>query len=174
MIIRQANTADTGAICAIWNGIVRDTDITFTTVEKSDAEIAADIAARGTAWLVAEEGDQVIGFATYGPFRGGPGYAHTMEHSIHLAPAARGLGAGRALMERLEQVARAEGVHVLVAGISGTNPGAVAFHARLGFEEVGRMPQVGRKGGEWLDLLLMQKILGHEGDTGPDSATASG
>ena len=97
MIIRQAKSTDAPAICAIWNGIVRDSQITFTTVDKTEAQISADIEARGAAYLVAEQKGAVLGFATYGPFRGGPGYAHTMEHSIHLDPDARGRGAGRAL-----------------------------------------------------------------------------
>jgi phosphinothricin acetyltransferase len=62
-------------------------------------------------------------------------------------------------MARLEDVARADDIRVLVAGVSGANAGAVAFHAAIGFREVGRMPKVGRKWGQWLDLVLMQKDL---------------
>ncbi len=159
MNVRQAQIADAEGIAAITNEIIRDTLVTFTTNERSTESIAADIDSRGPAYLVAEGDGQVLGFATYGPFRAGPGYAHCREHTIQLAFEARGQGAGRALMSALEAVARAEGVHVLVAGISSANPGAVAFHAALGFTEVGRMPEVGFKWGNWLDLVLMQKIL---------------
>ncbi|WP_170758670.1 GNAT family N-acetyltransferase [Ruegeria lacuscaerulensis] len=159
MITRQAQVADAAAIAAITNAIIRETLVTFTTDERSAEDIAVDIKNRCPAYLVAEVDGQVVGFATYGPFRSGPGYARCREHTIQLAPEARGRGAGRSLMWALEAVAQAEGVHVLVAGISSANLDAIAFHASLGFSEVGRMPEVGFKWGKWLDLVLMQKIL---------------
>ncbi len=162
MRVRQAQPADAAEIALITNAIIRDTLVTFTSDERSAESIARDIQARGAAFLVAEYQGQVIGFATYAPFRSGSGYAKCREHSIQLADNARGHGFGRALMERLQQVARGEGVHVLVAGISSANPGAIAFHSALGFAEVGHMPEVGHKWGQYLDLVLMQKILSPE------------
>ena len=159
MIVRPAQEADALAIVAIWNAVIADTAVTFTTEPKTEAGIAADIAARGEGFLVLDREAEVLGFATYFPFRGGPGYAFTMEHSIQLAPAAQGQGGGRALMERLEQVARQAGIHSLWAGVSGENPRGVAFHARMGFAEVARLPEVGWKFGRWMDLVLMQKML---------------
>ncbi|MCA0905336.1 N-acetyltransferase family protein [Ruegeria marisrubri] len=162
MIIRPAMGKDAPAIARITNAIIRESLITFTTDERSTTQITKDITARGTGFLIAEHDGQVVGFATYAPFRAGPGYAQTREHSIQLSPDARGKGVGRALMQALEAAARTDGVHVLVAGISSANPGAVAFHAALGFSQVGRMPEVGFKWGQWLDLVLMQKILSPE------------
>ncbi|NOD34662.1 MULTISPECIES: GNAT family N-acetyltransferase [unclassified Ruegeria] len=159
MKVRPARPADALAIAEIANQIIRETLVTFTTDTRSAESIAEDIRARGPGFLVAEIEGRVVGFATFGPFRSGPGYAHSCEHSIQLAPEARGQGVGRALMVALEKAARAKGVHVLVAGISSANPSAVAFHAALGFEQVGVMPQIGYKWGQWLDLVLMQKIL---------------
>lgn len=174
MTVRTARAADAGAVARIANAVIRDTLITFTTDLRQPEDIARQIAARAPRFLVAERDGQVVGHATYGPFRTGPGYAHTAEHSIQLDERARGQGLGRALMARLEAVARDDGIHVLVAGISGANAGGIGFHARLGFAEVGRMPQVGRKAGQWLDLVLMQKILSPRPQAAPDTATASG
>ncbi|MCB1312051.1 MAG: N-acetyltransferase [Sedimentitalea sp.] len=174
MILRAARPEDAAAVCAIANPIIRDTLITFTTRERMAQDVARQIAERGAAFLVAERGGAVAGFATYGPFRSGPGYAASREHTVQLVPEARGRGLGRALMARLEAVASGEGIHVLIAGISAANPAAIAFHAALGYAEVGRMPEVGRKQGRWLDLVLMQKILAAGRHAAPDSAPGPG
>lgn len=174
MKVRQARSGDAAAICGIWNPVIRDSLITFTTDAKTEAGIVADIAARGPAFLVAEAEGAVVGFATYFPFRSGPGYARTVEHSIQLDPAARAQGTGRALMRRLEQVAAGAGVHLMIAAISGANPGAVAFHAHIGFVEVARLPEVGFKAGRWLDLILMQKFLASGRQGAPDFAPGPG
>jgi len=159
MIVRQAEQRDIGPILAFWNPLIRETSVTFTTVEKTADSLAGDMAARGLAFQVIEEQGVVLGFASYGGFRSGPGYARTAEHTVILAQAARGRGLGRALMTRLEDVARAADLHVLVAGVSGENASAIAFHRAIGYSEVARMPEVGRKFGRWLDLVLLQKTL---------------
>ncbi|MEX0286708.1 MAG: N-acetyltransferase family protein [Paracoccaceae bacterium] len=167
MIIRQARPDDVDAICTIWNDMIRDTLITFTTDLKTNEGVAADIIARGTRFLVAEHEGQVLGFATYGPFRPGPGYRYTAEHSIQLAKDARGQGIGRQLLQRLEAVAIDHDIHTLVAGISSAAPESMAFHAAMGFVETARLPAVGFKADQWLDLILMQKRLRAMPDTAP-------
>ncbi|MEO9782603.1 MAG: N-acetyltransferase family protein [Sedimentitalea sp.] len=169
MIVRQARVGDAEAICEIFNPIIRHSTITFTTVERRVDAVQDDIRARGPTFQVLENETEVLGFATFGQFRSGPGYARTAEHSIHLAASLRGRGMGRVLMQRLEQVAIEQGIHVLVAGISGSNPAAVAFHEAIGFDVVGRLPEVGFKAGAYLDLVLMQKILRPRPDGAPDT-----
>lgn len=161
-MIRSATLADAAKIAAIWNHVIRDTAATFNSVEKSDAELAALIAERQAAghgvW-VAEEAGEVLGFVTVAQFRGGVGYAHTLEHTVILVPGKSGRGIGRALMATMEDHARAQGGHSIFAGVSGENPAGVAFHAALGYELVTVLPEVGYKFGRWMDLHLMQKFL---------------
>lgn len=158
MKIRPATTADAPAIAAYWNPLIRGTTITFASAEKTVTEVATMITTR--PWFFVAEADGVIlGHVTCAQFRGGDGYVHSHEHTIIVDPAAKAHGVGRALMATLEDAARAGGVHVMVAGISAENAPALAFHAALGYVETGRMPQVGRKFGRWLDLVLMQKNL---------------
>ena len=158
MIIRAAGTQDAAEIAAIWNDMIRDTLFTFTTEQKTDAGIVAMIADRpGAVWVA--QTDRIVGFVTYAQFRTGPGYLSSVEHSIVLGDGARGQGVGRALMDQACLSAAQQGRHIMVAGISSANIGGVAFHAAMGFQQVGRMPEIARKDGQWLDLILMQKML---------------
>ncbi len=173
MTVRLATQADCAAIAEIWNPVIRETTITFNPVEKSPEDIAAYLREKeesGGATFVAEgEGGQVMGFATYGQFRGGLGYRFTAEHSIVLGEGARGLGIGRQLMAAIEDHARARGIHTIFAGVCTENAAGVAFHKAMGFESRAVLPQVGFKFGRWLDLDLMQKRLGP-----PDSGAKAG
>ena len=144
MIIRAAMPEDAQGICDVWNPLIETTATTFTVDLKAPEAITETIKERNGAFIVAELDGQVVGFATYFPFRNGPGYRHTKEHSINLSPAAAGKGIARRLMQALEDHARAQGVHSLWAGISSENPSGVAFHERIGFTHVARLPEVGK------------------------------
>ena len=161
-MIRPATNDDAQAIADIWNPVIRDTLVTFNAVEKTPAMICdmlKEKAVAGHGMFVAVGPNGVAGFALYGQFRGGVGYAHTAEHTIVLDAAARGMGFGAALMRTLEDHARAAGIHTLWAGVSSGNLDGVGFHARMGFTEIATLPEVGRKFDQWLDLVLMQKRL---------------
>jgi L-amino acid N-acyltransferase YncA len=47
---------------------------------------------------------------------------------------------------------------VAVIGDSG-NAGSIALHAKLGFEHVGVLREVGFKHGRWVDTVLMQRTV---------------
>lgn len=162
LLIRAARAVDVAPILAFWNPVIEASTITFSPTPHSPESLSALIHERqagGRAFLVAEAAGTVLGFASYDQFRKGLGYAHAMEHTIILAPEARGRGVGRALMAAIEAHARAAGAHLMVGGVSGENAAGIAFHAAVGFEEAGRVAQAGRKFGRWIDLVLMQKLL---------------
>ena len=158
VILRDATPDDAPGIAAIWNPIIRDTAITFWPTERSLPEITQmihDRQAAGHAFLVADDGRRIAGFATYAQFRGGAGYAHSMEHSIAIAADLHGSGLGRRMMAALHDHAVARGHRVMVAGITGANQGSIDFHRRLGYVENGRIPNAGFKFDRFHDLVLM-------------------
>lgn len=158
MTIRPATPDDIPWIAAIWNAEIRNGTATFTTDEKSEIDLLTRIQG-DDPFLTLLEDEEVAGFACAGDFRGGPGYAHSKEITIYLDPAHHGKGLGRALIMALELELKARGTHLTVAGISGTNTGALAFHKAMGFNPGGILPQAGRKHGNWLDLHLLFKHL---------------
>lgn len=154
-MIRPATPADAPAIADLWNPWIQNTAITFTSTLKTPQDVAQMIATRPAFFTT--EGCQ--GFATYGQFRGGVGYATCMEHTIILSPAARGQGLGRALMQAVETHAATHGAHQMIGGISAENPDGLRFHAALGYSEIARVTEAGFKFGRFIDLVLMRKFL---------------
>ena len=162
MQIREALPADAAGIADIYNDAVLNTTAIWNDItvdEATRAEWTADHERHGFPVFVASDGDKVLGYATYGDFRPHDGFRHTVEHSVYVRADQRGSGIGLALMERLLDAARENGVHVMVAAIESGNTGSLRLHEKLGFVETGRMPEVGTKFGRWLDLVLLQLTL---------------
>jgi len=107
---------------------------------------------------VAEDG-QLLGFATYGAFRGWPAYKYSVEHSVYVHKDHRGEGIGLKLMRLLIDAASLQQYHVLIGGIDLANRGSIAFHQQLGFLHAGTIRHAGFKFGRWLDLAFYQLIL---------------
>jgi L-amino acid N-acyltransferase len=163
--VRDATADDLEAITGLYNALIPTTTTAWTERLQTIDERAAWFdrqEADGFPVLVADDDGSVVGFGAYGHFRGAgkwQGYRYTAEHTIHVAESHWGTGVGAALLSALIDRARADGIHVLVAAIDADNHASIAFHRRLGFSEVGRLPQVGHKFGQWLDLVLMQQVL---------------
>ena len=92
-MIREASPSDAAAIAAIYAPMVTDTIISFEEEAPSAEEMAERIAA-AFVWLVAEEGDEVVGYAYAARFHPRAAYRWSVEASIYLAPEARGRGIG--------------------------------------------------------------------------------
>lgn len=161
--VREAEPADLGSIRDIYNAVVEHSLAVWSERAVDAAERRswfADKRAAKEPVLVAVAEGEVLGFATYGRFRNHSGYDGTVEHTLHVREGARDAGAGSLLLEAIIDRARTAGKHVIVAGVGAQNEGSLRFHRRHGFTEVGRMPEVGRKFGRRLDLVLMQRMLG--------------
>jgi phosphinothricin acetyltransferase len=162
-------------ILAIYNDAVANTTAIWNETLVDAGNRTAWLAERqeaGFPVLVAEdETGAVLGYASYGHWRAWDGYRHTVEHSVYVDRDARGRGAGSALMAALIDRARAQGKHVMVAGIEAGNDISISLHRKFGFEDAGRVRQVGAKFGTWLDLAFMQLILDLR--PAPDSSHAS-
>ena len=165
--IRRATLEDLPAILDIYNEVIANSTAVYSvepvTLENRREWFEARTRA-GYPVLVAVGEDGVVGFATFGEFRGAwVGYRYSVEHSVHVRSDQRGKGIGTRLVQELLPLARAMGKHVMVGGIDASNQGSIRMHERLGFEQMGTMPEVGRKFDRWLDLVFMQRFLDEPG-----------
>lgn len=167
MPIRDARLEDLAMILDIYNEVIATSTAIYNDDPLNPGEFAVwfqDRLAAGYPVLVAEENGAILGFASFGDFRPRPGFRFTVEHSVHLAPAARGKGIGSALVSALFPRAQALGKHSMLGAVDAANAGSIAFHEKLGFTQVGVLPQVGFKFGRWLDLVYMQKFIDGQSD----------
>ena len=162
MDMRDAREADASGILRIYNdAVVSTTAIWNDQLASLESRLAWLTERRQSGYpvLVAAEGTDIFGYASFGAFRPWDGYRHTVEHSVYVDGAARQRGIGHALMNELIARARAMSKHVMVAGIEASNEPSLKLHARLGFAKVGHLRSVGRKFDRWLDLVFMQLML---------------
>ena len=162
MIVREAEDGDLEAVRRIYNDAVAHTTAIWNEVQVDLDDRRRWAAARralGYPVLVAIVDGEVAGYGSFGDFRAFDGYRHTCEHSVYVDGRFRRRGIARALVEALVERARGLGKHAMIAGIEAGNAASIALHAGLGFVEVGRLPEVGRKFDRWLDLVFLEKIF---------------
>jgi L-amino acid N-acyltransferase YncA len=160
--IRDADVNDLDGMLTIYNEVLATSTSIFSDIKRTPEEQKRwfdDRHSQGWPVLVACRARALVGFASYGPFRSWPGYRHTVENSIYLAPAARGQGIGTQLLGALLQRAQAQRLHAVIAGIDGDNVGSMRLHEKLGFKKVAQLEEVGRKFDRWLDLVFYQRLL---------------
>ena len=160
--IRPAIDADLDEILAIHNAAIRDSLAiwTETEVDRADRErwLAAHEAA-GHPVIVAEIDGAVAGYAAYGPWREKSGYRYTVENSVYVAEGYQRQGIARLLMVDLIELARENGIHVMIAAIEAGNLASIKLHEQLGFEPPQIVREVGIKFDTWLDLATMRLQL---------------
>jgi L-amino acid N-acyltransferase YncA len=162
MELRLATLDDAEAIRAIYNLEVTTSTATFDLVPRTLEEQRAWQAERSgaRAVLVAAADGSVRGFGSLSPWRDRPAYATTVEDSVYVHRDHHGQGLGKALLRELVTTATAHGFHACMARIVGGHEASIALHTACGFEVVGTEREVGRKFNRWLDVVLMERLLG--------------
>ncbi len=167
-IIRPSQSIDISQITDIYRHHVLHGTGTFEVDPPTQADMSArrdDVLGKGLPYLVAADGDKVLGFAYCNWFKPRPAYRFSAEDSIYLAPGDQGHGLGRALLSELTSQAERVGVRKLIAVIGDSaNRGSIGVHQAAGFAHVGILKSCGWKFDQWLDVVLMDKVLG-QGDS---------
>ena len=161
MELRLATLDDAEAIREIYNLEVSTSTATFDLVPRSLDEQRTWQAERSgaRAVIVAVDDRRLYGFGSLSPWRDRPAYATTVEDSVYVHRDHRGQGIGGALLAQLVATASAHGFHACMARIVGGHEASIALHANCGFAVVGTEREVGRKFNQWLDVVVMERLL---------------
>jgi phosphinothricin acetyltransferase len=163
--LRLATPDDAEAIRQIYNREVLGSTVVFDLRPRTIEEQRAwqDDRSGAHAVVVAIDDGDLVGFGSLSAYRDRPAYRTTVEDSVYVHPDHQRRGVGRAVLGELVEVATARGFHTVIARIVGHNEASIAVHERLGFEPVGVEREVGRKFHQWLDVVVMQRLLGDAG-----------
>lgn len=107
--------------------------------------------------LVAQQGNKIVGWAALSAVSDRGVYKGVAEVSVYVGDAHRGKGVGAILLGALIEEAEANGLWTLQAGVFPENVASVELHKKLGFREVGVRERLGRLGGRWRDVLLLER-----------------
>lgn len=158
-MIRKAIKTDCQSIAKIYNHYIENTVITFEETQLSSNDIANridKINALHLPWLVAEENDEVIGYAYAAPWKERTAYRFSVEVTVYLAEQVTAKGWGSQLYESLFAELRSLPVHTAIAGITLPNPASVALHEKFGMKKSAHFSEIGYKFDRWLDVGYWQ------------------
>jgi phosphinothricin acetyltransferase len=160
--VRLVERRDAEALRTIYNVEVLEATVTFDMVPRTiDEQVTwIDEHSGGHPAVVAVDADgTVVGFGSLSVWRDRPAYSGSVEDSVYVHRDHRGRGTAKLLLEELVRLGADHGFHTVLARIVGGHAASIALHEACGFTTVGVEREVGRKFKQWLDVVVMQRLL---------------
>lgn len=165
--LRLATVDDLDAINRIYNHYVPESTTTYDVAATTMAERRQWFEGRADCHPVtvvvehdANTGAEVVaGWGSLHPFRTRSAYRFTVENSVYVAPDRLRCGIGSAILADQIERARVAGLRAIIAVIDAEQAASITIHAKHGYREIGRFPQIGRKFDRWLDVVFMQRLV---------------
>jgi len=163
--LREASEADAGPIADLLNPIIRTGGHTRMDAELSAGDMAGWIRAVSGQGIfnvaVCGESGLVLGFQSVEPLSvSDRALRHVGEISTFVSLASQRQGIGRRLMGATLEGARKLGYLKIIATIRVDNLEAVSFYRKQGFKEIGIARKHALVRGEYLDEVLMERLIG--------------
>ena len=158
---RIARQEDLAKIVEIYNSTVPSRIVTADTepvsVESRQAWFDAHKPEKYPLWVVEDNKDEMVGWASFQPFYGRPAYAATAEVSIYLAESCRGKGIGKQVLSYCLEGAPKYGIKTLLGFIFEHNTPSLCLFERMGFTLWGKLPRIALLDGEEYGLAILGK-----------------
>lgn len=160
---RIAKQEDLSEIVAIYNSTVASRMVTADTepvsVESRQNWFDAHKPEKHPLWVVENDRNEILGWASFQPFYGRPAYAATAEVSIYLAESCRGKGIGKQVLQFCLDNAPAYHIKTLLGFIFEHNTPSLRLFENLGFTLWGKFPQIALLDGKEYGLDILGKRI---------------
>jgi len=157
IIVRPMTSADAAQVLAIYQAGLDGGEASFETRAPTWEAFDASHLPSHRHVAVAGTGGEVLGWAAVSPVSDRCAYQGVVEHSVYVAPAARGRGVGAALLGALIGSTEAAGIWTIQSGIFPENTASLRLHQRAGFRIVGTRERLGRHHGRWRDVVQLER-----------------
>jgi L-amino acid N-acyltransferase YncA len=157
--IRPMTAADAPAVRSIYQAGMDGGNASFEHTAPAWAAFDASKLPEHRYVAVGEHGT-VLGWVAISAVSARPVYSGVVEHSVYVAPAARGRGIGRALLDALIESTEKAGIWTIQSGVFPENAASLALHRAAGFRTVGVRERVGRhlaQGNRWRDVVFIER-----------------
>jgi phosphinothricin acetyltransferase len=155
--IRPMCAADAEPVLAVYQAGLDAGDASFETGAPSWAAFDAGRLPGHRHVATAGDTGELLGWVAVSPVSSRSAYAGVVEHSVYVAPGARGRGVGAALLQALIDSTEAAGIWTIQSAIFPENAASLRLHARKGFRVVGVRERIGSHLGRWRDVVLVER-----------------
>lgn len=102
---------------------------------------------------------EIYGYVILAEHKKREAYDGTAEVTVYLRTKCIGKGIGTKALKHIEEYAKTNNIHVLIATICGANEKSIDIFIRNGYEKCAHYKETGRKFGQLLDVVAYQKII---------------
>jgi len=162
MNIRPVEFSDAPQIAEIYNYYIKNSLATFEleTIDGAEMENRIRETLGGNyPYFVAEENEEILGYAYGHQFRARIAYRHSAEISVYIKDGFGGKGIATLLYEQLFPELNQRGFHAVIAGISLPNEASIRLHEKFGMVKIAHFKEVGFKFGKWIDTGYWQALM---------------
>ncbi|MNP15280.1 Phosphinothricin N-acetyltransferase [compost metagenome] len=145
----------------IYNYYVLNSTISFHTEELDFEQIKASTMnkdARYKSFVIYDE-DEIKGYVLITQYKNKQAYEISGEVTIYLKPNCLGQGIGKLALQFIEDVAKKQGFHTLIATVCMENVRSKSLFEKQGYKQCALFKEIGYKFGRRLDIGSFQKIL---------------
>jgi L-amino acid N-acyltransferase YncA len=115
---------------------------------------------RFESYVIIDDGDgSICGYVFLSKFKNRMAYDTTAEVSVYLKQTHTGMGVGKGALDFIEEVARKNSFHALVATVCVENVKSMRLFEGRGYEKCAYFREIGRKFDRWLDVAVYEKLL---------------